>query len=112
MQKKYSINATLWRYQAKGGWYFVTLPKPLSLKIRKSHFTSEEGWGRLKVEANIGKTHWLTAIWFDTKAGSYLLPIKANVRKKESLSEGKKVQITLKITINKQLLRLKKLTGF
>lgn len=93
----YTFKSKLWKYQGPAGWYFVTLPKLLSKKIRKIHQNSEEGWGRLKSEATIGKTSWKTSIWFDTKADAYLLPIKAEVRKKESMQEGSQTQITLHI---------------
>ena len=36
-----------------------------------------EGWGRLKATAKIGNSEWATAIWFDTKINTYLLPLKA-----------------------------------
>ncbi|MFN7728004.1 MAG: DUF1905 domain-containing protein [Bdellovibrio sp.] len=53
--------------------------------MRKTHLSSEEGWGRLRATCTIGKTKWQTAIWFDTKVGSYLLPIKVEIRRKECL---------------------------
>jgi hypothetical protein len=46
----------------------------------------EEGWGRLKVSARVGKSTWDTAIWFDTKAQTYLLPLKASIRTAEGLN--------------------------
>ena len=56
----------------------------------REHFKQEEaGWGRLKVTASIGNTEWKTAIWFDTKRKTYLLPLKADIRKKERLETGK-----------------------
>ena len=53
----------------------------------------EEGWGRLKVTAIIGNTQWQTAIWFDTKQDTYLLPLKAAVRKKECIELNKPLQV-------------------
>lgn len=73
----------------------MTVPKTLAARIRKRHASSEEGWGRLKAVARIGKTKWETAIWFDSKAGSYLLPIKASVRKAEVVDEKTPVRVTL-----------------
>lgn len=55
----------------------------------------EEGWGRLKAIAKIGGTEWQTAIWFDSKKKTYLLPLKADIRKKEQLVVDKLVSITL-----------------
>ena len=55
----------------------------------------EEGWGRLKATVKIGKNKWQTAIWFDTKMNTYLLPLKAEIRKKENIEVGKEVKVTV-----------------
>ncbi len=95
--KKYSFNAKIWKYDGPAGWYFVTLPKELAIKIRKHHGFAEEGWGRLTAVAKIGNTNWKSAIWFDSKAKSYLLPIKAIIRKAEKLKTGIKIKVQLEI---------------
>jgi hypothetical protein len=94
---QFSFRSKVWKYEGRAGWYFVTLPKQLSKKIRKAHGLSEEGWGRLKTTAQIGKTIWKTAIWFDTKAQSYLLPLKAEIRKKEAIALGALLNIKLQL---------------
>jgi hypothetical protein len=33
-----------------------------------------------------------TAIWFDTKVNTYLLPLKAEIRKKENFEIGKNIE--------------------
>jgi hypothetical protein len=40
---------------------------------------------------------WKTAIWFDTRQGTYLLPVKASIRLAEDLQAGdaRDVQISL-----------------
>ena len=72
---------------------FVSLPKEISIDIRNIFKCLEEGWGRLKVTAIIGNTQWQTAIWFDTKQDTYLLPLKAAVRKKECIELNKPLQV-------------------
>lgn len=93
----YSFKGRLWKNKSKGAWHFVSLPKKVSNKIRDIHHGSEEGWGRLKATATIGETVWDTAIWFDTKAGTYLLAVKSLIRKKESLSIDDNLTITLEL---------------
>ena len=99
MKKKetYSFTAKVWKYHGKAAWYFVTLPKALAIKIRKNHGVAEEGWGRLKVSAHIDDAQWGTAIWFDTKANSYLLPIKQAVRKSTEIKTNDRVKVVLEI---------------
>ncbi len=82
---KYEFNAILWQHSATGGWHFLSLPEKTSEEIRTLFKSSEEGWGRLKATAKIGASEWNTAIWFDTKRNTYLLPIKAAIRIKENL---------------------------
>ena len=92
---KYEFTAKPWQYAGKGGWHFVSLPKGLSEEIRKTFKSEEEGWGRLKAIAKIGNSEWKTAIWFDNKSKSYLLPLKAEIRKKETMEIGKNTKITV-----------------
>jgi hypothetical protein len=92
---KYQFTAIPWRYEGPNGWYFVSLPFDLAKEIREVVRSEEQGWGRLKATAKIGGSEWKTSIWFDTKMKTYLLPLKAEIRKKEGLNEDKKVEIIL-----------------
>jgi hypothetical protein len=82
-------------YQSTAAWHFINLPKHRSKEIRKKFGRSERGWGSLPVEVTIGKTTWRTSIFYDTKAGTYLLPLKAQVRKKEDIWAGDKVSFSI-----------------
>ena len=92
---KYEFSASLWRYDSPAGWHFVSLPKTLSVEIREHYKWQEEGWGRMKVVAGIGKTTWDTAIWFDTKMDTYILPIKAEIRKKLKLNINSSIDLEI-----------------
>jgi hypothetical protein len=93
----FDFEATLWKADGNSGWHFVSLPISLSQEIRHLFQKEEEGWGRLPVMALIRDTSWDTAIWFDTKNNTYLLPIKSEIRKKENISVGTIEKITIKI---------------
>lgn len=82
---KYEFATEMWKHNAPGGWYFVSLPKDVSKEIRENLKWQEEGWGRMKAFAQIGEIVWETAIWFDTKHDTYILPIKSEIRKKTNL---------------------------
>lgn len=92
---KYEFTAKVWQYTAPVGWYFVSLPLELATKIRAHLKSEEEGWGRLNATAKIGSTQWETAIWFDTRHKTYLLPLKAEVRKKEKLETDKSITLCI-----------------
>ena len=83
MKISYSFTGKIWQHEApKGGWYFISLPVNMSQEIRENFRNQEEGWGRLKATAEIAGVKWETAIWYDTKKTTYLLPIKSDIRRK------------------------------
>lgn len=95
MKIKYNFSAKIWKYDTPNGWYFVSLPIPISKEIRENLKWQEEGWGRMKTKAEVGDIIWETAIWFDTKLNTYILPIKAEVRKKASLNSNQNIKVSI-----------------
>jgi hypothetical protein len=89
---KYEFTAKHWQHAGPAAWHFVSLPNELAREVRNVLKSEEEGWGRLKATAKIGNSEWKTALWFDTKANTYLLPLKAEIRKVENLEIGKNVE--------------------
>ena len=47
----------------------------------------------MKAFAEIGEVNWKTAIWYDTKMETYLLPIKAEIRTKSDLELNKEFKM-------------------
>jgi Domain of unknown function (DUF1905) len=92
----YRFTAPLWIYQGKGAWHFVTLPKEAADEIRFFN-VSAKGFMPISVSATIGATTWKTSVFPDSKSGSYLLAIKAGVRKAERLSNGQSIDVEVKV---------------
>lgn len=92
---KYEFTAKMWKHSSSGGWFFVSLPKDLSKEIRENLKWQEEGWGRMKADVQLRELKWETAIWFDTKMATYLLPIKNEIRKKLNLETNKTMDIVM-----------------
>ena len=86
-------------YQGKGAWYFVTLPRDESEQIKFFAGHISGGFGSIPVIATIGKTSWKTSIFPYKKAGGYILPLKAEIRKKEKIVEGSEVVVSLMMAI-------------
>ncbi len=95
----YQLKNKVWLYPGMAGWHFVNVPKKQSDEIKKLYGTLTRGWGSVPVTATIGSTSWNTSIFPDKKSGSYLLPLKAEVRKKEQISSGNIVTFTLEIML-------------
>ena len=96
-QHTVDFSALCWLYSGKGAWYFVSLPQGCAAEI--SYFSKalnggkRTGWGSVKVTAQIGKTVWQTSLFPDSKNKSYVLPIKAAVRKAENILDNKLVKV-------------------
>lgn len=87
----------MWRYSGEAAWYFVSLPTEVGAAIHESFRGLSSGFGSLKVEVTLGATVWRTSIFWESKAQTYLLPIKAQVRKAERLTDGDTVRLSLKL---------------
>lgn len=93
-----TFTAEVWMYHGKSAWFFVTLPKDESEQIKFFNSHKRRGCGSVRVKATIGETSLSTSIFPDSKAGAYLLPVKADVRKKEKIAACDKIRITLVVT--------------
>ena len=93
----YKIKSEVWLYPGMAGWHFLSVPKKDSEDIKKRFGKKQRGWGSLPVVVTLGKTSWKTSIFPDKKSGFYLLPLKADVRKKEGIFSGDKVSFSIEI---------------
>lgn len=81
------------------GWHFLTIPKKESENIKKKFGNMKRGWGSLPVRITVGKTTWDTSIFPDKSSGTYLLPLKAMVRKKEGIFAKDRITFFLEIRV-------------
>ena len=96
-KNSFKVKNKIWLYPGDAAWHFVTVPPEISKRIDEKFSKKKKGFGSLKVQVKIGKTKFLTSIFPNRKDGTYLLPIKKEVRKKESLQEGEVIDFTIKI---------------
>jgi hypothetical protein len=92
-----AFEADLWRAPGKAAWCFVTLPEDVATRVRTLTQGLRNPFGSLRVVARIGQTEWATSLFADTKTNSYLMPVKADVRRQEGLSAGDKVRVEVAI---------------
>jgi hypothetical protein len=93
----YKFKGRVWLYTGAGAWHFVTLPKPISAEIKKRFSPLQKAWGSVPVLAHIGKTRWDTSIFPDKKAGAYVLPLKAEVRRQEHIVNDAVINVRISI---------------
>jgi Domain of unknown function (DUF1905) len=98
--REFAFDAELWRWQstsAPAAWHFLTLPVEMAVEIRLRTMGRRKGFGSVRVEAAIGGSVWRTSIFPAANLDSYLLPVKASVRKAEHIAAGDPVAATLSI---------------
>jgi hypothetical protein len=91
------VTATLWRWSGEGGsWHFLSIPEDLSGEFRAQSLLRRGGFGSVRVEARIGGVTWRTSV-FPQKSGGFILPVKADVRRRADIAAGDNVDLTLEI---------------
>jgi hypothetical protein len=99
-----TVTAPLWLWTGENGsWHFVTIPAELSDEIRAHCLASMRGFKSARVEATIGPSTgsgqaiaWRTSV-VPQKAGGYILPVKADVRRRAGIAAGDEVTVSLEL---------------
>jgi len=95
----YQIRGKVWIYPGKTAWHFVNVSKKQSQEIKKLFGEMAGGWGSLPVKVGVDKISWNTSIFPDKKSGKYLLPLKAEIRKKKGIVAGQKISYSIEIRV-------------
>ena len=91
-----TVTAPIWLWsEGKGSWHFLTIPPDEAVEIRLASAASgvRRGFGSVPVEAAINGVAWRTSI-VPQKSGGYILPIKADVRKRAGVAAGDEVTLS------------------
>jgi hypothetical protein len=91
----FTFSAEAWQNPGAAGWHFVTLPPEVADEIRAR--TQQRPFGSVPVTATVGGTSWETSIFADTRSASYLLPLKADARRREGIAAGDRLTVSLEL---------------
>lgn len=93
------FEAELWAWQGPASWVFLNLPAEYAEAVKLAGFLSlsgpKRGWKLVRVTAEADGVRWKTSLFPDKASGSYILPVKAAVRRKLGVSEGDRLTLTL-----------------
>ena len=91
-----TVTAPIWLWSGgQGSWHFLTVPEDEAVEIRAHSFgDSRRGFGSVRVEASIDGVTWRTSV-FPQKSGGYILPLKADVRRRAGVAAGDLVTVSL-----------------
>jgi len=90
-----TFSGPLWHWRGPAPWYFVTVPDDESEIIKDESAAVTYGWGMIPATVTIGDTRWETSLF--PKEGRYVVPVKADIRRAEHLSEGDLLTVDLEI---------------
>jgi hypothetical protein len=97
MGSEFVFEAELFEWDGPAAWVFAALPPDLADVIDEIHGEHARGFGSLRVEVTIGEVVWRTSIFPDSKASTFLLPVKKDVRRKAGVDVGDIVEIDLSV---------------
>jgi tripartite-type tricarboxylate transporter receptor subunit TctC len=97
LRKSYKFKAKIWVYGGAGAWHFVTLPEKTSDEINFLFYEVKRGWNSHPVKVKIKESEWKTSIFFSKELRSFIMPIKADIRKKQNIQENDKIEISFEI---------------
>ncbi|HEX5005654.1 MAG TPA: DUF1905 domain-containing protein [Hyphomonadaceae bacterium] len=90
-----TFKAKVWAQESTGAWHFVTLPASLSKRIRTLTTGLRKPFGSFRVSAKTGRTSWETSLFADTKRDAFVLPVKADVRRREKIRLGDTIEVSV-----------------
>ena len=100
----FEIECELWRWAAeppaKGAWFFVTIVGEAADAIRALGFERRalggaRGFGSVRVRMSVERVAFETSAFPHKESGGYLVPVKAEVRKKAGVGEGDVVAVRI-----------------
>ncbi len=101
MDETFEVAGAVWRWRPNqgsgGGWYFLTIAGQAAAEIRYAALGRSGGFGSIRVVARIGGTTWTTSIFPHRETGGFVLPLKADVRRREGVGDGGVVEVSLQL---------------
>ena len=93
-----AVTGRLWRSDTEGSsWHFFTVPEDQADPVHAHRFSEpRRGFGSVRVEARIGDVAWKTSL-FPQRSGGFILPVKADVRRKAGVSPGDEICVELEL---------------
>jgi hypothetical protein len=93
-----TVTAPIWLWTGgQGAWHFLTVPEEEAVEIRAHSFGNQRrGFGSVRVEASMNGVIWRTSV-FPQKSGGYILPVKAEARRRAGVAAGDLVTIELEL---------------
>ena len=90
---EFAFEATVIYWRGPSPFFFAPLPALQATQVREILRAVTYGWGMVPVEARIAEAAFTTSLF--PKDETYLLPIKAAVRRQAEITAGDTIRIDL-----------------
>jgi hypothetical protein len=87
----------VWFWRGPAPHHFLSVPDELCGGIEHASAVVTYGWGTVAVTARLGSSQWATSLW--PKDGGYIVPLRAQVRRREQVELGDTVTVGLTIDL-------------
>ena len=100
MTDEIAVTAPVWLWnEGKSSWHFLTVSGEAANHLRFDSIGLRGGFGSIKVDCRIGAVEWRTSIF--PSGDDYILPLKAEVRRKAGIVAGKSVTVHLAMALRR-----------
>lgn len=93
MADEQTVTAPVWLWN--DSWHFVTIAGEAADHLRFDSMGLRGGFGSIRVACRIGDVEWRTSIF--PSGDDYILPLKADVRKRAGIVAGATVTVRLRM---------------
>ncbi len=93
------FEADIIHWRGPSPFFFVAAPEPVAAEIRAIARGISYGWGMAPVVAKVGGVVFTTSLF--PKDGTYLLPLKAAVRRQAGITAGDRICVALTVEANR-----------
>ena len=92
---QFRFDATVIYWRGPSPFFFAPIPAQCAAELRQVSKLVTYGWGMVPVDATIGGVGFYTALF--PKDETYLLPLKADVRRKTNITAGDTIAVEMTI---------------
>jgi hypothetical protein len=89
------FSGEVWFWRGPAPHHFVSVPDELCAGIEDASPVVTYGWGMVPATVRMGSSQWTTSLW--PKDGGYIVPLRAEVRRRERVELGDTVTVGLTI---------------
>jgi hypothetical protein len=91
------VTGEVWWWKGPAPHHFVRVLDDDADLVAETAAAVTYGWGMVPVRLTLGGTTWTTSLW--PKDGGYLVPLKADVRRREGVAVGDEVTVLVEIDV-------------